>query len=288
MSEQERKAVLAVERGLHTLTYRFDPAVALALETAPKVRVSNASEGIFLVCAPGTEFGVLGTPGQGMVVLAEAEGTLELVLSAAVPGGSLTAEIELARVEAPRPVLARDAGLRSELPEGGSEFLVRAHVSLRGDVSAGRGNWICGPETPGRIEGFEIRSVGGDLPLEYQVATAGRTGGWSRWFPAGTYAGSRGKALPLIGLRVRLKENAAPGLVMKADGLFLGGSPIARSGREIELVGPSPLDPLVGFRLDVAAGEAASPETAATEPASVATFGRLRVFRRAVPEAEAA
>ncbi|GGE15214.1 hypothetical protein GCM10011390_37890 [Aureimonas endophytica] len=284
---EERRASLAVERGLHTLTYRFDPAFALSLEAAPVVRVLAASPGIFLVPAPGETFGLLSGPGRGMVVLAEADGTLELQVAAAMPGGSLSAEVELARVEAPRPLVARGGPSRSELPEGGAEFLIRAHVSQRGDVSAGRGAWIGGPEAPGRIEGLEIRLVGGAMPLEYQVATGGRTGGWSGWFPDGAYAGSRGKAAPLIGLRIRLKEEASPRLALQAEALFLGAAPLKRSGREIELVGPSPLDPLVGLRLDLTsaatgAGEAPLPETAAR------TASRLRVFRRAPSDAEAA
>ncbi|WP_152044597.1 hypothetical protein [Aureimonas psammosilenae] len=288
MSDQERRAILAVGRGLHTLTYRFDPAFALALEAAPTVRVANASEGIFLVSAPGEAFGVLSAPGRGLVVVAEAEGTIELVLTAARAGGSLAADIDLTRVEAPRPTLSREASSRPELPDGGVEFLTRAHVSLRGDVSAGRGNWIGGPESPGRIEGLEIRVCGPGMPLEYQVATAGRTGGWSSWFPAGSYAGSRGKAAPLIGLRVRLADGAAPGLVLKAEALFLGGVPVSRSGREVELVGPSPLDPLVGLRLDLASAADAASADHPGEVSPATRTSRLRVFRRSLPESEAA
>lgn len=283
MSEDQRRAVLTVGRGLHTLTYRFDPSFVLALEAAPVVSVVRASEGISILSAPGAEFGVLSEPGQGLVVLAEQDGTMELVLRPSAPGGSVDAELALTRVEAPRPALSRGAPQRSALPDGAAEFLVRAHVSLRGDVSGGRGSWIGGPEAPGRIEGLEIRGIGGELALEYQVATAGRTGGWSAWMPAGTYAGSRGKAIPLIGLRLRLKESAPAHLELKAEALFLGASPIARRGREIEFVGASPLDPLVGIRLDLAAaaiGERSAPPV----PAS----GRLRVFRRTQPESRAA
>jgi hypothetical protein len=283
MGEARRTAVLAVERGLHTLVYRLDPSFALALEAAPMVCVAGTTDGISILSAPGTEFGVLAEPGHGLVVFAERDGTMELVVSPSAPGGSLSAELMLTRVEAPRPALARGAMQRPALPDGACEFLVRAHVSLRGDVSGGRGSWIGGPDAPGRIEGLEVRGIGGELMLEYQVATAGRTGGWSAWMPAGAYAGSRGKAVPLIGLRLRLAPSAPAHLVLKAEALFLGASPIARTGREIELTGASPLDPLVGLKLDLAKGSKA---TEASAPAAhAAGAGRLRVFRRVQPDA---
>ncbi|KAB0679029.1 hypothetical protein [Aureimonas leprariae] len=289
MSDGQRTATLSVERGLHTLTYRFDPSFALALAAAPVVDVVHASAGISILSAPGTEFGVLAEPGQGLVVLAEQPGTLHLVVRPSVPGGSLDAELALTRVEAPRPAMAKGGPERSPLPDGAGEFLVRAHLSLRGDVSGGRGSWIGGPQAPGRIEGLEIRPIGGALALEYQVATAGRTGGWSAWVPAGAYAGSRGKGMPLIGLRIRLRGDAPDHLELRGEALFLGASPIARNGREIELVGASPLDPLVGLRLDIAAaaeaGEAGAPQG---QNDAAPALNRLRVFRRTQPDARAA
>ncbi|WP_427026429.1 hypothetical protein ACP4J4_19950 (plasmid) [Aureimonas ureilytica] len=289
MMEQERKAVLQVTRGLHSLVYRFDPAYALNLSVPPVAQVEAASEGIFLVTAPGEEFGALTEPGKGLVVLAEQDGTIHLTIRAAEAGGSLQASLELSRIEAPRLSIAAPASRqRPALAPGASEFLVRAHVSLRGDLSAARGEWLCGPALPGRIEGLELRGVGADCPVEYQVATGGRTGGWSNWFPAGAYAGSRGKALPLIGLRLRLTDAAPADLALRGEALFLGGSPVQKSGREIEFTGPTPLDPLVGLRLDMipATRTEAAPDSVARQDNR--PENRLRVFRREMPQAGAA
>ncbi|ALN74901.1 hypothetical protein [Aureimonas sp. AU20] len=289
MVGQERKAVLKVTRGLHSLVYRFDPAYALDLSVPPIARVEAASEGIFLVTAPGEEFGTLSAPGKGLVVLAEQDGTLHLTIQACQSGGSLDASLELSRIEAQRlSVAAPSSRQRTPLTPGASEFLVRAHVSLRGDLSAARGEWLCGPALPGRIEGLEVRGVGTECPVEYQVATGGRTGGWSSWFPAGAYAGSRGKALPLIGLRLRLTDAAPSDLMLRGEALFLGGSPVVRSGREIEFTGPSPLDPLVGLRLDMVPlvrGETVSDPVGRQDNRPE---NRLRVFRREMPQAGAA
>ena len=282
MIASERRATLNVDRGLSTLTYRVDPLAGAG--EPPTVEVIGASPGLSLVSAPGEPLGVLGAPGRAMVVVADAPGTIELVLRAARPGGSLAAQLDLTRLDAPAP--APEIRLRPDLPEGGNEFLLRAHVSLRGDVAAPRGHWICGPDAPGRIEGIEMRGVAATLALEYQVATAGRGAGWSPWTPAGSYAGSRGKALPLIGLRVRLLPDAAPGLVLKADGVFLGSPVVTQRGREVELSGTTPLDPLVGVRLDFAPAPASSAPLDRMPP--VRQPSRLRVFRRPAREAQAA
>ncbi|WP_062209759.1 hypothetical protein [Aureimonas sp. AU12] len=287
MIAAERKVILKVERGLSILRYRTDAAFALSGAAAPQVVVAGASPGISLVCAPGEPFGELPAPGRTLIAVAEADGVLEILVRAAGPGGSLAAELELTHLQAAAPALPIETPLRPDLPPGGAEFVIRAHVSLRGDVAAPRGHWICGPDAPGRIEGIEMRGVAADLPLEYQVATAGRAAGWSPWTPAGTYAGSRGKALPLIGLRVRLTDGAAPDLVLRGDGVFLGSAVVTQRGREIELVGASPLDPLVGIRLDFASVASAPAPRIDTAPARQPS--RLRVFRRTAPrEAEAA
>ncbi|RIY02710.1 hypothetical protein D3218_04975 [Aureimonas flava] len=281
----ERRATLRVERGLSALSYRGETPAA---GEAPEVEVVAVSPGLSLLCTPGERPGLLTAPGQVLVVVAHEPGAIDVVMRSTGPGGALPAGLELRRMgaeaeaeAAPAPALR----LRPDLPEGGVEFLLRAHVSLRGDIAAPRGHWICGPETPGRIEGIEMRGVAAELPLEYQVASGGRGAGWSPWTPAGAYAGTRGRALPLIGLRVRLLPDAAPGLVLKADGVFLGSSVATRQGREIELVGPTPLDPLVGVRLDfAAAGRATRP----APPTPVRQPSRLRVFRRPAPEVDAA
>ncbi|MBB3950208.1 hypothetical protein GGQ76_001499 [Aureimonas jatrophae] len=282
MDASERRAILKVERGLSSLTYRAD---AGSLGDGPVAEVVAVSPGLRLVSAPGEPDALLRTPGRVLVIAADQPGTIEVVLRAARAGATLAATLELTRMGAeaePSP----EPRLRPSLAEGGVEFLLRAHVSLRGDLAAPRGHWICGPDAPGRIEGLEMRAVGEDLPIEYQVAVAGRGAGWSNWTPAGAYAGTRGKALPLIGLRARLTAAAAPGLALRADGAFLGASLVTRRGRDVELLGPTPLDPLVGLRLDFVS--ALEPVAGSPSMPPVRQPSRLRVFRRPQPEREAA
>ena len=87
--------------------------------------------------------------------------------------------------------------------------LVAAHVQQRGDVTVPLGEWIGERGSKRWIEGFGIAPPEGCAAedLEYQ-AVLGR--GWlSPWAHGGQYCGSRGMALPLLGLRVRLRGAAA-------------------------------------------------------------------------------
>ncbi len=84
-----------------------------------------------------------------------------------------------------------------------------AHIQERGDVGAMLGEWLGERGSKKWIEGFGISPVHEitAAELEYQ-AVLGR--GWlSPWVEGGQFCGSRGMALPILGLRVRLRGKAA-------------------------------------------------------------------------------
>jgi hypothetical protein len=86
---------------------------------------------------------------------------------------------------------------------------VVAHVQRTGDVPAKFGEWVGTRGSQLWIEGFGLTPRDGIKPadIEYQ-AVLGR--GWlSPWIEGGKFCGSRGMALPLLGLKVRLKGAAA-------------------------------------------------------------------------------
>ena len=85
------------------------------------------------------------------------------------------------------------------------------------------GEWIGKRGSGAWIEGFGISDKGpitaGDM--EYQ-GVLGR--GWlSPWVENGKFCGSRGMALPLLGLRVRLKEPAATTHEVNVEASFVDG-----------------------------------------------------------------
>lgn len=84
-----------------------------------------------------------------------------------------------------------------------------AHIQERGDVGAMLGDWLGERGSKKWIEGFGISPIHEitAADLEYQ-AVLGR--GWlSPWVEGGQFCGSRGMALPILGLRVRLRGKAA-------------------------------------------------------------------------------
>jgi len=84
-----------------------------------------------------------------------------------------------------------------------------AHIQERGDVGAMLGDWLGETGSKRWIEGFGISptSLVGAKDIEYQ-AVLGK--GWlSPWVEGGQFCGSRGMALPILGLRLRLRNEAA-------------------------------------------------------------------------------
>lgn len=120
------------------------------------------------------------------------------------------------------------------------------HVQTRGDVGAIFGEWL-GERGSGKwIEGFGLAPRNGVAlaDIEYQVVL-GR--GWmSPWVEGGQYCGSRGMALPMLGLRVRLRGEAAKNFELRYSASFIDGTligPVA-GGEACEAESLSPVEAL--------------------------------------------
>ena len=160
-----------------------------------------------------------------------------------------------------------------------AEISLLAHVAVRGDVSIKGDEWAAGPDSPAPIEGLEIEAV--SLPgllVEMQVLIASRPPRWSEWAKHGVFAGTKGRGLPLAGVRMRLQGSAAETFELAAEALFLGSLVKSKRGREVEFVSSSGTDPLVGLKLGLRAVE-----KVAAAPMSVVANRergpRVRVFR---------
>ena len=99
-----------------------------------------------------------------------------------------------------------------------------AHVQGVGDVGCLLGEWV-GEKGSGRwIEGFALAPASGVAvaDIEYQ-AVLGRD--WlSPWVEGGQFCGSRGMSLPLLGLRLRLKGEAAETFDCSYAATFVDGT----------------------------------------------------------------
>ena len=123
-----------------------------------------------------------------------------------------------------------------------------AHIQSRGDVGAKFGDWLGERGSKNWIEGFALQAPEGVDPseLSYQ-AVLGR--GWlSPWSEAGQYCGSRGMALPLLGLRVRLTGEAAEQFELSCMATFVGGATAGPVGNDEACEGDT-LAPLEAFQI---------------------------------------
>ncbi|GLR67287.1 hypothetical protein GCM10010909_19680 [Acidocella aquatica] len=123
-----------------------------------------------------------------------------------------------------------------------------AHIQTRGDVGAKFGVWLGERGSQNWIEGFALNAPEGINPadLSYQ-AVLGR--GWlSPWVEAGQYCGSRGMALPLLGLRIRLTGEAAENYELSCSASFVGGASAGPAGND-ETCEADTLAPLEAFQI---------------------------------------
>jgi hypothetical protein len=101
-----------------------------------------------------------------------------------------------------------------------------AHVQRTGDMAGKIGEWAGTRGSRQWIEGYSLTPHEGigESDIEYQ-AVLGR--GWlSPWIEGGKFCGSRGMALPLLGLKVRLKGNAAKTHECSCSATFVDGSSV--------------------------------------------------------------
>jgi hypothetical protein len=121
---------------------------------------------------------------------------------------------------APRPVAAGRAPAVMEMV---------AHIQERGDVGSMLGDWLGERGSKRWIEGFGLSPTRLVSPkdIEYQ-GVLGQ--GWlSPWVEGGQFCGSRAMALPLLGLRVRLRGEAAAAYDVAYSASFVDGSAVGPS-----------------------------------------------------------
>ncbi|WP_297489020.1 hypothetical protein [Acidocella sp.] len=109
---------------------------------------------------------------------------------------------------------------------------IMAHIQSRGDIGAPFGEWLGERGSTNWIEGFAIEAPEGVAPANFTYqAVLGR--GWlSPWVEAGQYCGSRGMALPLLGLRIRLGGEAAEQYEISYSATFVGGAKAGPVGND--------------------------------------------------------
>ncbi len=231
------------------------PGVRLSLPPGPAGRPDQVSisafrpDGWLSGAADAALIRVSEGPAQVLVTIYQAPNTAEAaprlqVIRLAEEAAAARAAAPLAPVRAqpaaPAPMAAAVAGSGSAInpPEA------VAHVQMRGDVGAALGEWIGERGSKRWIEGFAVTPQGRIAPedIEYQ-GVLGR--GWlSPWVEGGQLCGSRGMALPLLGLRVRLRGKAAEAFACTYSASFVDGSAVGpvEAGEPCEAASLAPME----------------------------------------------
>jgi hypothetical protein len=148
----------------------------------------------------------------------------------------------------------------------------------------GPNEWIAGPATPSRVEGISLGwpEKPDDLVLRYAVKSTAQAGP-AKMGDLDSFAGTRGRALPITGIVLEMSGNGATNCQFLAEALFLS-SPILRAvGQRVVLSGPTGREPLVGLRLSIQStgtfDEPAPPAPSEASRKASPAKGKVRVFR---------
>jgi hypothetical protein len=176
------------------------------------------------------------------------------------------------------PAVAGSEPVTAEAKERNAD--VMAHIQGTGDVPGQFGEWIGKRGSRSWIEGFGLSDKGPIAPgdLEYQ-GVLGR--GWlSPWVENGKFCGSRGMALPLLGLNVRLKGAAAKEYTVRYSATFIDGSAVGPVEEGVACEAPG-LAALESFLIELV------PKSDHSDSASDDAAGRSSTNRMSAPKSPA-
>lgn len=285
---------MAVERAKQRKVVDIDKGVFLVRYSAaededrpPRVKVTpdpRSGKSLALVLHPDHKEAVLWQPGTGLVVRAVEAGQLIIEVTPIDEDGSGAATVKIepltqgkARSASTRPAV-EDPFETTAVTEG--EFKILGHVAGIGDVFVDADEWIAGPSAPSRIEGISIAwpDKPEDLEIRYAVKLARPHAASGRMVDVGEYAGTRGRALPIVGVVLELSGPAASDHQFSAEAIFLGSPTMRVSGQRVVLSGPTGREPLVGFRMRLEEARGRSQPVRSTAKAN-RPASRVRVFR---------
>ena len=282
MDRTTQQQTVALDRGLFIVRY----AAAEDKIQPPKVTVAPdhaSSQNISFLLHPDHNEAVLWQPDSGLVVRATAAAKLSVEVTPTQAGGSAAATVRiepLNQAKTNASDIQKKGKTKSRFNVGNIRIL--GHLSGIGDVLVSAHEWIAGPSTPLRIEGISIDwpEKPQDLEIHYAVRTAKPEMISGRKMQLGAFAGTRGKAMPIVAFALEMSGPAATNFQFVVEALFLA-SPVMRiAGKHVVVSGPTGREPLVGLRVGIEKVEAAPrPHRKVSSPKSKRTDGKVRVFR---------
>jgi hypothetical protein len=225
------------------------------------------------------------------MLVAKVSGRATLLLTSFQSPSGQTLAIEVERLDArgaapptraqPPKALQAEGGVPAVAPLSASpsaRLRIAMHLRNQGDMSFTDDDWAGRSGTGKWIEAFSISPIE-KLPeteIEYKGLTA--TGLETPWLGSGTECGTRGKATPLVGFAVRLRQNgASSGFDCEYSGYFSSGTIVGPLKNGAPCRSTLKNDPLEGVRVIIRARSATAVPAQPTEPAVIGPrFSKLR------------
>ncbi|HXR36956.1 MAG TPA: glycosyl transferase family 90 [Candidatus Binataceae bacterium] len=130
-----------------------------------------------------------------------------------------------------------------------STIRILAHIANRGDVWFERGAWAGEPDKQRNIEGFALEPGCAFTTADIAYQAVLSDGSLSDWYKGGEFCGTRGKGLPIRGLRVRLSGNAASSYECSYTARFRDGAEVSGAA-DGDVCQAESRAPLVGFQIN--------------------------------------
>lgn len=277
MEHSHQQQTVAVDRGLFLVRY----AAAEDQEQPPRVKLTidaSSKKDISFVLYPDHSEPILWEPDTCLVVRATAAGKLAVQVIPTAEGGSTAATVRIEPLSQGNAVIASAKKAANDL----NDLRLLGHLTGLGDLTVKADEWLGGPASPIRIEGIAIDwpEKPSDLEIRYAVKTARPLPISGQAMELGSFAGTRGRALPIVGLMLELSGRAAAHFQFCVEAIFLGSPATRIISNRVVASGPTGREPLVGLRLglkSVGAAEELKIDASANrlEPAA----DRVRVFR---------
>jgi hypothetical protein len=280
MERTKQQQTVAIDRGLFLVRY----AAAEDEARPPMVKISPdpaSNKDTTFLLHPDHNEALLWQPETCLVVRASAPGKLAVQVIPMQEGGSVAATVRIEPLGQGKAASAQEKG-RSNVPHDSGDFRILGHVAGSGDVVVNASEWLAGPSAPSRIEGISLDWPGkpADLEVRYAVKTANPQPISGRTMGLGSFAGTRGKAMPIVSLMFELSGPGAADFQLSVEAIFLGAPTSRTIGKRVVASGPTGREPLVGLRLSLdSVHQPARPLAKASTSKPGKSAGRVRVFR---------
>jgi len=283
MDRTTQQQTVAINRGLFIVRY----AAAEDKIQPPKVTVAPdhaSAQNISLLLHPDHNEAVLWQPDSSLVVRATAAGKLSVEVTPTQEGGSAAATVKIEPLTQAKTKASDIQGRKRQNNSRPNVDNIRilAHLSGIGDVQVSANEWIAGPAMPLRIEGISIDwpEKPEDLEIHYAVRTAKPEMVSGRKMHLGAFAGTRGKAMPIVAFALEICGPGATNFQFVVEAIFLASPAVRIAGKHVVASGPTGREPLVGLRLGVEKVDGVPrPHRKVSAPKSKRSANKVRVFR---------